>query len=98
MFRPTIALALGASVADADVQASYSYFHVNLNLMQSEMSALPVAPPLAMSAKLLVSSRGHSDDQFTNKFQGHEGTNGSEIGDRLVAAGYSAAYYAENVY
>ncbi|HWB03663.1 MAG TPA: CAP domain-containing protein [Verrucomicrobiales bacterium] len=87
-----------ATLADPDVQASYSYFHVNLSMMQAEMSALPVAPPLAMNAKLLASARGHSDDQFTNQFQGHEGTNGSTIGQRLTAAGYSATYYAENVY
>ena len=87
-----------ASSTDPNIISTYSYFGVNLTQMQSEMSALPVAPPLAMNAKLLQSSRAHSDDQFANAFQGHTGTNGSHIPDRMTAAGYSSSFYAENVY
>lgn len=87
-----------AALTDPDVRQSYSYFGVNLALMQSEMAALPVAAPLAMSAKLLQSARVHSNDQFTGGFQGHVGTDGSSMGTRLTRAGYSASYYAENVY
>ena len=87
-----------ANTTDPDVSTTYSYFNVNLTQLKAEMSALVVAPPLAMNAKLLQASRAHSEDQFTNVFQGHEGSNGSHISDRLAAVGYSSSYYAENVY
>ena len=87
-----------AATTDPEVTSSYSYFGVNLTKMQQEMSALAVMPPLAMSAKLLQSSRAHSLDQLTNAFQGHQGSNGTQIGNRIAAVGYSASSYAENVY
>jgi len=87
-----------AASTDANILSNYSYFGVNLTQMQLEMSALPAGPPLAMSAKLLQSSRAHSDDQFIHTFQGHTGSNGSLLSDRITAAGYIASFYAENVY
>jgi len=87
-----------AVLADADVQQSYSFFSVNLAMMQTEMAALPVAAPLAMNAKLLLAARNHSNDQFTGGFQGHVGSDGASLGTRLTRVGYSASYYAENVY
>ena len=87
-----------ADTTDPEVRSTYDYFNVDLARMKTEMSALAVAPPLAMSSKLLQSARGHSDDQFENVFQGHVGTDGSQIADRMSRVGYSASYYAENVY
>lgn len=87
-----------AALTDPDILSAYDYFGVNLTQMQSEMSALTPAPPLAMNAKLLQSSRAHSQDMFTNRFQGHTGSNGSTIQSRFTAAGYSASFLAENVF
>jgi hypothetical protein len=87
-----------AALTDPDVVASYNYFSVNLATMQSEMAALVVAPPLAMNEKLLQSARSHSNDQYTNQFQGHSGSDGSNITTRFNRVGYSASYAAENVY
>lgn len=87
-----------ATTTDPDVLASYTYFVVNLAMMQSEMAALVPTGPLAMNAKLLQSARTHSQDQFANSFQGHTGSDGSNIGTRLNRVGYSASFYAENVY
>jgi len=96
--NPTAEGARLAGTTDSEVLAYYSGYNVNLSMMQSEMSALVVAAPLAMNAKLLQSSRAHSNDQFVNKFQGHTGTNGSSIQSRINAQGYTASFYAENVY
>ncbi len=87
-----------AGLTDPDVKLAYTQFKVNLVLMQTEMSLLPVAPPLAMNAKLIQAARLHSNDQLTNKFQGHTGSNGSTVQNRIVDAGFSPTYYGENVY
>jgi len=96
--NPTAEGARLAALTDPDVVSSYNYFNVNLAMMQSEMATLVVAPPLAMSEKLLQSARVHSNDQFARQFQGHTGSDGSTIGTRLARVGYSASYYGENVY
>ncbi len=87
-----------AATTDPEVLTSYRYFNVDLTRMKAEMSALVAAPPLAMNSRLLQSSREHSEDQFDNAFQGHDGSDGSHLSDRLARVGYSASYYAENVY
>jgi uncharacterized protein YkwD len=96
--NPTAEGARLAATTDPEIVQSYTYFGVNLATMQSEMRALPVAPPLAINAKLTQAARDHSNDQFTNAFQGHSGSDGSSIATRLNRVGYSASYYAENVY
>ena len=87
-----------ATTTDADVLAHYSGFGVNLLLLQTELSLLPARPPLAMNAKLITSARAHSLDEFTNSFQSHTGSNGSNIPQRITAAGYAWANYGENTY
>ncbi|PYJ06583.1 MAG: hypothetical protein DME25_06315, partial [Verrucomicrobia bacterium] len=77
-----------ATTTDPDVLSAYSYFSVDLSLLQSEFNTNPVAPPLAMNAKLLASARLHSGDMLTNDFQGHNGTDGSTFDQRITAQGY----------
>src|SRR5688500_277064 len=72
--NPTAEGARLAATTDPEVLTYYTGYAVNLSMMQNEMSALVVAPPLAMNAKLLQSARGHSNDQFVNSFQGHTGS------------------------
>jgi hypothetical protein len=87
-----------ANITDADVKNAYSFFSVNLALMQNAFSTNPPVPPLAMNLQLMTAARLHSGDMFTNKFQGHTGTDGSTLGPRLTAAGYPFQNGAENVY
>lgn len=72
-----------AAIQSPEILTYYNYFNVNLNTMKSEMSALPVAPPLAMNAKLIQAARGHSNDQLANRFQGHVSSGGQALGRRL---------------
>lgn len=90
---------LFAATNDPDVLSAYAFFNVNLALMQTEFNALPVRPPLAMNAKLLQAARAHSQDMFTNAFQGHTSTNGDALAKRAADAGYNTpSALGENVF
>src|SRR5215212_891188 len=77
-----------AATTDSAVLSAYSYFGVDLLLMQSQFQAIPTTPPPAMNAQLLAAARLHSRDMFTNQFQDHAGTDGSDPGMRITAQGY----------
>lgn len=99
-----------ASLNDAakypNIVNAYNQFGVNLALMQDEFvtgspagkPVLQAAPPLAINAKLTAAARLHSLDQLNNDFQGHVGSNGSTLGQRITAQGYNWAGIGENVY
>lgn len=52
-------------------------------------------PTLSVNAQLRSAAQAHSADMACNNFLGHTGSNGSWIGDRLQAAGYSTYSYQE---
>jgi uncharacterized protein YkwD len=54
-------------------------------------------PPLAAHPQLQQAALAHSQDQAARNQMSHYGSNGSEIGDRVRAAGYSWSAVAENV-
>ena len=87
-----------ATTTDADVLSAYGFFSVDLTLMQSQFDAIAAAPPLAMNAQLLDAARLHSGDMFTNQFQGHNGSDGSTLGQRATASGYPWSSLGENVF
>jgi hypothetical protein len=83
---------------DPDVLSAYDFFDVDLDLMVSEFAAIDPAPPLAMNERLLIAARLHTQDMFENEFQGHSGSDGSTLGQRVTAQGYDWASLAENVF
>jgi hypothetical protein len=87
-----------AATTEPDVLSAYNYFGVDLLLLQSQFQAIPATPPLAMNAQLLAAARLHSGDMFTNQYQDHGGTDGSDPGTRITAQGYSWYTYGENIY
>jgi len=87
-----------ATTTDPNVLSAYSFFSVNLPLMESQFDAITNSPPLAMNAALTAAARIHSGDMFTNVYQGHDGTDGSNPGTRITAQGYSYQTYGENVF
>lgn len=88
-----------AATSDADVLAAYNYFNVNLTLMKAEMALFAVTPPLAPNASLTIASRGHSHWMLANALQTHFQTNPvSSPGSRILAAGFNAATFSENLY
>jgi hypothetical protein len=96
--NPTAEGRILANTTNPGVLASYSYFNVDLTLMQSEFSTNPPVPPLAMNADLMAAARLHSGDMFTNIYQGHTGSDGTNPGQRITAQGYNWSEYGENVY
>jgi uncharacterized protein YkwD len=86
------------ATTDTDVTSAYAAYGVDLDMMVAEFSALSPVPPLAMNAALLEAARGHSDDMLSADFQGHEGSDGSTLGQRVTAQGYPWSALAENVY
>ena len=54
-------------------------------------------PPLATHPQLQEAARAHSQDQAARNQMSHYGSNGSEVGDRVSATGYSWSAVAENV-
>jgi hypothetical protein len=87
-----------ATTTDPDVVAARNFFGVDLAMLQAEFAALPARPPLALSAPLTVAARTHTDDQYTNAFQGHTSTNGNTLSQRVNATGYSWTSLGENVF
>ncbi|HRJ11285.1 MAG TPA: hypothetical protein PLP58_22075, partial [Prosthecobacter sp.] len=87
-----------AAATDPDVLSAIATFNVNLTVMQNEFNALPVRPPMAFNLKLMLAARGHSQDMFNNVFQGHDGSNGSTLSQRVTAQGYAFSSLGENVF
>jgi uncharacterized protein YkwD len=54
-------------------------------------------PPLTAHPQLQRAALAHSQDQAARNQMSHDGSNGSEIGDRVSAAGYPWSAVAENV-
>ena len=87
------------TTADPDVVAAYRFFQVDVAKMAAEFATYPARPPLAFNASLIAAARGHSDDMARNDFQGHTGSNGSSLVNRVEAAGFTGwNALAENVY
>jgi hypothetical protein len=87
-----------ASTTDAGVRTAIQFFGVNLPLMQSEFNLLAAAQPLAPSRALRLAARGHSEDMLARGFQGHTGSDGSVVIQRVGAAGYTFSRIGENVF
>lgn len=53
--------------------------------------------PLVLDLRLALSAQGHSEDMTRNDFMSHTGSDGSDPGDRITAAGYPWTSWSENV-
>jgi len=91
--------------ADDKVQRDVAHFGVDLNQELSQIRAAPAQPPLAWSDALGVAAQGQSQDQADHNFQGHNGSDGSDLSARLnrvgygdlISAGEDAFAYAKSV-
>ncbi|MFM7157151.1 MAG: CAP domain-containing protein, partial [Bacteroidota bacterium] len=68
---------------DPDVQGAISAFAINKTLVKTQFSSYPARPPLAFNSRLIDCARGHSKDMRDNDYQGHNGSNGSTMTDRI---------------
>lgn len=51
--------------------------------------------PLTINDKLMKAAQAHSLDMACNNFMHHSGSDGTWVGDRLLAVGYANPYYLE---
>ena len=52
---------------------------------------------LAVDRRLVAAAQSHSEDMATHDFLSHEGSDGSDVGERLESAGYAWSFHSENV-
>lgn len=57
----------------------------------------PAAPPLVWDDRVAAAALGHSTDMAENQFFGHEGSDGSDAGDRLMNEGYDPQTWGEDI-
>ena len=86
------------NTTDPEVVGAYNAFGVELSAMVTAFAAINPAPPLSMNSELMAAARGHSQDMLTHTYQGHTGSDGSTIAQRIAAQGYTAGTIGENVF
>ncbi|HEY9905459.1 MAG TPA: CAP domain-containing protein [Candidatus Sericytochromatia bacterium] len=77
-------------------QLKRSYSTRLLALINSERQKVGVAP-LSLNSNLTQAALSQSKDMAMNNFFSHSGSNGSQVGDRVSATGYSWSAVAENI-
>jgi uncharacterized protein YkwD len=84
---------------DTQVQDALDYFGVDRSALVSEFQSYPARPPpLTFNDKLIAMARFHSEDMQQHNYQGHTGSAGDTLDDRLNMYGYDYLSAAENVF
>ncbi|TDV56574.1 CAP domain-containing protein [Actinophytocola oryzae] len=91
-----VAAALGLSGVTGVARAASSYGQQVIALTNDQRAAHGCGR-LAANNALGAAARGHSGDMARHSSMSHEGTDGSDPGDRITGAGYPATEWAENV-
>lgn len=83
---------------DPDVQQAYTYWQIDKQATKQAFTTYPSRPPLAFHPSLLIASEKHTADMIANNFQGHVGSDGSQLTDRFARENYyPQGMYGENV-
>ena len=84
---------------DSDVTATINHYGVDLNQVRREIASAARKQPLAWNDRLASAAQKHSQDQASNGFQSHTGSNGSDMNSRVDGEGYGRRVStAENAY
>jgi uncharacterized protein YkwD len=76
------------------VDSNPGYVNQLLTLLNEARRAAKL-PALTLNDHLTAAAQAHSTDMACNNFLGHTGSNGSDIGSRIRAAGYAPTHYVE---
>ncbi len=68
-----------------------------MNLINAERQSQGLTP-YNSQVQLEAAARGHGTDMACNGFFSHTGSNGSNVGDRITAQGYSWSWRGENIF
>lgn len=78
-------------------QATGSFAQQIILLINNERAKITNCPALRLNNQLSTAAQSHSQDMANNNFFDHIGSNGSTIGQRITAAGYSFSLAGENI-
>jgi uncharacterized protein YkwD len=92
---PKATASASPSTAGTTAPASAAVARV-LALVNSERGKVGCSP-LTLNAKLSKAAQDHSADMASHQNMSHTGSDGSDPGQRITAAGYSWSAYGENV-
>ncbi|MFF7886294.1 CAP domain-containing protein [Streptomyces sp. NPDC020794] len=92
---PKATASASPSTAGTTAPASTAVARV-LALVNSERGKVGCSP-LTLNAKLSKAAQDHSADMASHQNMSHTGSDGSDPGQRITAAGYSWSAYGENV-
>ena len=73
---------------DSDVQATVEHYNVDLNQVRNSIASAAPKQPLAWNESLATAAQKHSQDQATNAFQSHTGSDGADMNTRVDREGY----------
>jgi uncharacterized protein YkwD len=103
VFTPVITPISGTPIAQptgpasCNYTSSSSYLNEIANLINNARAQAGL-PALAINAQLAAAAQGHSIDMACHGFLGHNGSDGSSVHERVVAAGYNPSYSEEIIY
>jgi uncharacterized protein YkwD len=83
-----------AGTGDCQASTNAGFISELLALINAARAEAGV-PKLALNAQLSEAAQRHSLDTACNNLISHTGSDGSSIGQRIAAAGYSPSYYLE---
>lgn len=96
--NPAVAGIQVVDTDDPEVQQAYTYWQIDKQATKQAFATYPQRPPLVFHAALLAASEKHTADMIANNFQGHVGSDGSQVTDRFSREGYiPQGMYGENV-
>ena len=58
---------------------------------------MPPVPPLSLDKELIKAAQIHADDMAGNNFFDHQGSDGSDVGDRATRVGFEWRAIGENI-
>jgi uncharacterized protein YkwD len=85
--------------AHRSLRSSVNFFRVDLNSELNAIRSIRSQQPLAWNPRLSQAADSHSQDMARNRFQAHDGSDGSSPSQRLDRVGYSdRSYDVENAF
>ena len=84
---------------DSGTRSNLEFYKVNLDEVKRTIASAKPKQPLAWNNRLAAAAQGHSDDMARNNFQSHQGSDGSNVEQRMDRQGYTdRASSAENAF
>jgi uncharacterized protein YkwD len=84
---------------ESDVMATVKHYNVDLNQVRNTIASAAPKQPLAWNQSLASAAQKHSQDQASNGFQSHTGSDGADMNTRVDREGYGRrTMTGENAY